>query len=212
MGRGGLGAHGHQGAEVLVAGGRAQHHAGQHADELADAQDLHLAHTLGDVALADVGQFVGQDAGHLGFVLHLENEPGEDEDVAGRSGKGVDGVVVDDADSEGEGLGRHGPGQPIHQTGHVVVDLGVLNKRHPGSDHDVEFFAEFPFILEVKRQEGGLDQGRGEQGDDEPEGDQGRRQPPGCARPAMQAWGVHGRPIRRTGREGKRPAALVKNP
>ena len=190
----------------LLLGGLAENHPGQDADELTDGEHLHFAHPFGDVALADVGQFVGQDAGHFGFMLHLEDEPREDEDVAGRAGEGVDGVVVDDADVEGEGLGRHDPDQAFDHAGHVVVDLGVLDQRHPGPDQGVEFFAEFPFVLEVKGKQTGLGRGDQDGGDKKPDGGAGGRQSPGRTRPWTEAMGGHGPPIPRSGREGKMAA------
>ena len=56
----------------------------ERAHDARSGHGLRPFHAAGDVALRHVGQFVGQHARKLGFVLKLHDEPGVHENVAAR--------------------------------------------------------------------------------------------------------------------------------
>ena len=75
-----------------------------------------------------VRDFMPYDTGKLFLLLHGVHQPGVDEDVAGRRGKCIINIIVDDIKSVSEGLLRQGRQDPIADIVNVIDDHRILNQ------------------------------------------------------------------------------------
>ena len=100
------------------------------------------------MALRHMGQFVAEDASHCVLAGKVHQKAGEDIDIAGRHGKGIHGIVEDDACLEGIWLGRYGLHYAADQVFHIGGNFRVLDHGDARSYGYVELAPHLLFVPE----------------------------------------------------------------
>jgi len=98
------------------------------------------------MALGDVGDFVGHDAGKFGFVFGGQYEAGMHTDIAAGPGESVDGGIIHHKKAERVAGGVAVGHQPVAELLDVVVDVGVGDQGCLGANAAHELLAELGFL------------------------------------------------------------------
>ena len=151
---------GHRRHARIAAAHGADHDGGHHRRQGGQGLGpLHL-NAPGEVALAQVGELVADDAGVLVDILGVQHEAEIDADDAARRGEGVDLVVVDEDGLQHRLAQVAVLGELRHLLFHVVLEDGVIDggQRRPHLLDEV--LADAALRLRRDQAGGGVPQGR----------------------------------------------------
>ena len=137
----------HGRAARASAAGKTGRHARHHAEKRGQGNHPSPLHASGNVALRDVGYFVGKHPGKFGFVPQVHDEPRKHEHKAAGSGKGVQRIVQHDIGRKLVRLRRQRFDYAVNNALHVVMHHRVFNDGHGRFDQHLEFPAHLHFIL-----------------------------------------------------------------
>ena len=146
-------------AGVAAAGdgqGDARQHGGQH--RRAAPFRVHVAAC--EVPLADVGDFVGDHAGHLVLAGGVQKQAGVEADHPAGHGEGVDGGAVDHHDRQVRFVQLAEGRQPVDQMFRVLLDQRVFHDRRLATKITQPAAPEPVFLLGGNDRHGGVAQFR----------------------------------------------------
>ena len=81
------------------------------------------------VALADVGDLVGEDRGELGFRLRRSHQAGKDANMSIGAGEGVDCRLIDEKEAVTPATGLGGGQQALTEVFQIVRQQGIIQHR-----------------------------------------------------------------------------------
>ena len=141
-----------------IAGARGdRHHTAQHAEQGGNPRPLLRLDTAGEVALADVGQFVGQDRRQFGLGLRLLNQAVVHAHHPARNREGVDGGVVHRNEFDTPIPEFTGFRQSVDQAFQIILQQRVFHRGHLAAERHQPDPAHHVFL--AHRQHTGLAHG-----------------------------------------------------
>ncbi len=168
------------GSDTGVAGTRCGgNNAGQHGGHHRYLHALLRLDATGEVALAQVAEFVCQYCDVFAFGLGIDEQAAIDADHAARGGKGVDLFVADQDEGQAVVLQFTGLRQAVNAGLDVILELRVVERIDLVAQHAQPGAAELEFLLRRDDGRAGIAQRRqvvrqGRRGEGDSERQQGR--------------------------------------
>ena len=127
--------------------GRRGDHAGEHGRHQRQLHALLRFQAACVMALRQVGQFVGEHRGELGFGLRVQEQPAVDADDAARHGEGVELRAVEDHELQAAVLQLAGLGQAVDVAFDEVLEQRVRQLRDLAAQHAQPGAAELVLLF-----------------------------------------------------------------